>query len=65
MKHNPKLFPNDPKAPARWAAINKAYSVLIEPGRRMFYDMHSMYDATTIEQDGFRQLEQLRKERPL
>lgn len=40
MKHEPQRLPNDPEAPARWAAIMKAYETLTDPGRKQYYDMH-------------------------
>lgn len=38
LKHTPRNFPNDPTAPARWAAITRAYDVLSDEGKRAFYD---------------------------
>ncbi|KXT15482.1 hypothetical protein AC579_3376 [Pseudocercospora musae] len=40
LKHDPARFPNDPDAPARWAAINKAFDVLVHPVRKQNYDIH-------------------------
>lgn len=37
-KHNPARVPDDPRAPARWEAINKAYDVLTHPERKREYD---------------------------
>ncbi|KAK5126240.1 hypothetical protein LTR85_010475 [Meristemomyces frigidus] len=40
LKHEPKRLPNDPEAPARWAAITKEYETLTDPARKQYYDMH-------------------------
>lgn len=40
VKHDPTRFPNDPSAPKRWAACNKAYAMLSDPERKKFYDLH-------------------------
>lgn len=40
LKHDPARFPNDPSAPERWAACNKAYAMLSDPDRKKFYDLH-------------------------
>ena len=40
MKHEPSKHPNDANAPERWNAVNKAYSMLSDEGRRRFYDAH-------------------------
>ena len=39
-KHDPRLWPNDHDAAARWTAINKAHDVLTDPSRRLYYDIH-------------------------
>lgn len=39
-QHDPARLPNDPGAPARWAAIVKARETLEDPERKAFYDMH-------------------------
>ncbi|EMD00232.1 hypothetical protein BAUCODRAFT_370575 [Baudoinia panamericana UAMH 10762] len=39
-QHDPKCLPNDVDAPARWAAITKAYETLSDPERKNFYDIH-------------------------
>ncbi|GIZ38578.1 hypothetical protein CKM354_000199100 [Cercospora kikuchii] len=38
LRHNPNRNPEDPDAPARWIAINKAYDVLTHPERKRYYD---------------------------
>lgn len=40
LKHSPQYFPNDPIAPARWEKITKAYDILIDHDKRMYYDAH-------------------------
>lgn len=40
LKHSPRYFPNDLTAPFLSEKITKAYSVLIDPDRRLFYDAH-------------------------
>lgn len=40
LRHNPNRFPDDPDAPTRWIAINKAYDVLTHPERKKYYDMY-------------------------
>lgn len=45
LKHSPKNFPNDPTAPERWQAIQKAYDVLSDPARKQFYDAHGRIPA--------------------
>ena len=37
-QHDPKLKPNDPDAPARWAAITAAHRILSDRDRKKFYD---------------------------
>lgn len=38
--HDPSKLPNDSGAPERWNAINKAYAMLSDEGRRRFYNAH-------------------------
>ncbi|KAM3422095.1 hypothetical protein BST61_g2469 [Cercospora zeina] len=38
LRHNPNRNPQDPDAPTRWIAINKAYDVLTHPERKRYYD---------------------------
>ena len=38
--HDPRHRPNDPDAPARWAAVTKAYETLTDPDRRNYYNLH-------------------------
>ncbi|KAK4549046.1 hypothetical protein LTR36_007502 [Oleoguttula mirabilis] len=45
LQHEPKRLPNDPEAPARWAAITKAYETLTDPARKQYYDMHGKESA--------------------
>jgi DnaJ-class molecular chaperone len=40
LKHSPQFLPNDPEALARWEKITKAYEILMNPDKRMFYDAH-------------------------
>jgi DnaJ-class molecular chaperone len=40
LRHSPQFLPNDPDAPARWEKITKAYEILMDPDKRMFYDAH-------------------------
>jgi curved DNA-binding protein CbpA len=40
LKYSPRYFPNDPTAPVLWESITKAYNILVDPDRRMFYDAH-------------------------
>jgi DnaJ-class molecular chaperone len=50
LKHSPQSLPNDPDAPARWEKITKAYEILVNPDKRMFYDAHG---ETPRELEGF------------
>jgi DnaJ-class molecular chaperone len=40
LKHSPQFLPNNPEAPVRWEKITKAYEILMNPDKRMFYDAH-------------------------
>ncbi|KAK3715583.1 hypothetical protein LTR37_007071 [Vermiconidia calcicola] len=40
LKHDPRFFPNDPSAVDRWAACEKAYSMLSNPEGKKYYDNH-------------------------
>lgn len=39
-KHSPKKLPNDPQAPQRWQAVQRAYDILSDPSKKQFYDAH-------------------------
>ncbi|KAF2214397.1 hypothetical protein CERZMDRAFT_95668 [Cercospora zeae-maydis SCOH1-5] len=40
LRHNPNRNPQDPDAPTRWIAINKAYDILTHPERKRYYDQY-------------------------
>jgi len=45
LKYSPQYFPNDPSVPALWEIITKAYNVLVDSDRRLFYDAHEKVPA--------------------
>jgi len=51
LRYSPQYFPNDPTAPALWEKITKAYNVLVDPDRRLFYDAHGNVPAGLEEFD--------------
>jgi DnaJ-class molecular chaperone len=38
-------LPNDPEAPAHWEKITKAYEILKDHDKRMYYDAHDNVSA--------------------
>lgn len=51
LKHSPKYFPNDPSAPERWQAVQKAYDTLSDPARKRFYDAQGRTPAELVDFD--------------
>lgn len=56
-KHCPQNLPNDSTAVDRWEKVDKAFNILIDPEKRMYYDSHGNtplgledIDVVTLEQ---------------
>lgn len=57
LKHSPQYLPNDSTALARWEKVTKAFDILVNPEKRIYYDSHGNtpsgledVDAVTLEQ---------------